>query len=1015
MTSSRVQHANARVDFAKPLSFTFDGRSYSGFAGDTLASALLAYDTRMLARSFKYGRPRGIVGAGPEEPNALVQVETGAVTIPNLKATQVELYEGLTARRTTGVPSLEFDLKSFGGRFARFMAAGFYYKTFQSRKLWPKFEHIIRHAAGYGSTPAVPDPESYDHQHHHTQVLVVGGGASGLLAALVAGRAGLKVLLLDEQNEPGGWLLSSPNSVIGGKAARAWLRDILGELASLPNVIIKPRTSAFALHDMNMIQAVEQLQDHVPPASRIENAPRQRLHRIRADRVVLAAGAIERPLVFGNNDTPGILTASALTTYLNRYGVACGKRILLQTSNDHVYQGACDLANAGCTVSIADTRTVANSEWQQRARAAGVEILPGFGIAHASGGRAVNGAQLVKLDADKNAVTSAGPFVDCDAIGSSGGLSPTVHLFCHDGGRPTWDEGKLAFVVSANGRAKAGIYCAGAITGAFGLQEALEQTLHVSSEAVASLGKTAGATPFDLKTDEPQVTPARRIFRVPDGKPEGHGKKAFVDFQNDVAASDIHLAVRENYRSIEHIKRYTALGFGTDQGKLSNVNGFAIAADALGKSIPEVGTTTYRPAYSPVTFGTLAGAHEGDTFEPRRYTAMHGSHEARGAEFEPVGQWLRPWYFPKSGEDLHAAVQREALAARRSVGMMDASTLGKIDIRGKDVREFLNRIYANAWTQLAPGKCRYGLMLDENGMVMDDGVTACVADDHFLMTTTTGGAARIMNWLETWHQTEWPELDVYMTSVTDHWATAAVVGPKSRDVLAKVCKDIDLSAANFKFMDWREGTVAGVPARVFRISFSGEMAFEVNVDASYGHHVWEALMEAGAEFNITPYGTETMHVLRAEKGFIIVGQDTDGSMTPFDLDMAWAVSLKKPFSFIGKRSFTRSDTAGKNRKQLVGLLTEDPNVVLKEGAQIIESDNTRPPVPMLGHVTSSYFSPELGRSIAMAVVRDGIGRRTEAGVKAGRDVLYAYAGGRANKVKIVSAVFIDPEGARQNV
>ena len=1015
MTSDRIQLAHARIDFSKPLSFTFDGRAYSGYKGDTLASALLAHDTRMIARSFKYGRPRGIVGAGPEEPNALVQVETGALTIPNLKATQVELYDGLVARRTTGSPSLEFDLKSVGGRFARFMAAGFYYKTFQSRKLWPTFEHIIRHAAGYGTAPVEPDPETYDHQHHHTDVLIVGGGASGLLAALIAGRAWLKVLLLDEQNELGGWLLSSPNSVIGGKTAGDWLKDIVAELVSLPNVQIKTRTSAFALHDLNMIQAVEQCQDHLPPSSRTAGVPRQRLHRIRASRVVLATGAIERPLVFGNNDIPGIFTASALTTYLNRYGVACGQRILLLTSNDHVYQGACDLAQAGCKVTIADTRAAPNAEWAKRARASGVEVVAGYGIAYATGGRAVAAAQLVKLDAEKNTVAGHGPYIECDALGSSGGLSPTVHLFCHDGGRPTWDEAKLAFVVSANGRAKAGIYCAGAITGAFGLQAALEQARHVAGEVVTSLGKTPSSSPFHLKTDEPVETPARRIFRVPDGKPEGHGKKAFVDFQNDVAASDIHLAVRENYRSIEHIKRYTALGFGTDQGKLSNVNGYAIAADALGISIPEVGTTTYRPAYSPVTFGTLAGAHEGDTFEPRRYSAMHGSHVARGAEFEPVGQWLRPWYFPLTGEDMHTSVQREALSVRQSVGIMDASTLGKIDIRGKDVREFLNRIYANTWTQLAPGKCRYGLMLDENGMVMDDGVTACVADDHFLMTTTTGGAARVMNWLETWHQTEWPELDVYMTSVTDHWATAAVVGPKSRQVLAKVCKDIDLSAANFKFMDWREATVAGVPARVFRISFSGEMAFEVNVDASYGHHVWEALMEAGAEFNITPYGTETMHVLRAEKGFIIVGQDTDGSMTPFDLDMAWAVSLKKPFSFIGKRSFTRSDTARRDRKQLVGLLTDDPNVVLKEGAQIIESDNTKPPVPMLGHVTSSYFSPELGRSIAMAVVRDGISRRSDEGRKAGRDVLYAYAGGTVHKVKLVPAVFIDPEGARQNV
>ena len=1014
MNSHRVRRPGARIAFERPLSFSFNGQSYGGYVGDTLASALLANGVRMLARSFKYGRPRGIVGAGPEEPNALMQIETGPLTIPNLKATQVELYDGLVARRTTGSPTLEFDLKSIGGRFSRFMAAGFYYKTFQNQILWPTFEHIIRQAAGYGSAPSEPDTETYDHSHRHAQVLVVGGGACGLLAALTAAHAGLKVVLLDEQNEFGGWLLSSPQSVIGGQPAEAWLKAVIGELQSLPNVQMLARTSAFALHDMNLVLAVEQLQDHLPLSKRAAHQPRQRLHRIRAERVVLASGAIERPLVFGNNDIPGILTASALTTYLNRYAVAVGKRVLLLTSNDHVYQGACDLARAGSSVVLADTRTQINPDWEKRARGAGVDVRAGYGIAYAWGGRAVSGAQLVKLDADRNAVTGQGPYVDCDALGSSGGLSPTVHLYCHDGGRPHWDEEKLAFVAAATGRAKDGIFCAGAISGEFGLQQALEQTRHVMNDLFASVGKPSAAVSGDLRTDEPATVPARRIFRVPDGKAEGHGKKAFVDFQNDVAASDIHLAVRENYRSIEHIKRYTALGFGTDQGKLSNVNGFAIAADVLGKSIPEVGTTTYRPAYSPVTFGTLGGAHEGDTFEPRRYSAMHACHKSRGAEFEPVGQWLRPWYFPRLGEDLNAAVRRECLAARRGVGIMDASTLGKIDIRGKDVREFLNRVYANAWTQLAPGKCRYGLMLDENGMVMDDGVTACISDQHFLMTTTTGGAARVMTWLEKWHQTEWPDLDVYMTSVTDHWATAAVVGPKSRQVLAKICSDIDLSPKAFKFMDWREGTVAGVPARVFRISFSGELAFEVNVDANYGHHVWEALMEAGREFDITPYGTETMHVLRAEKGFIIVGQDTDGSMTPFDLDMAWAVGMKKPFSFIGKRSFARSDTSGPNRKQLVGLLTDDPQVVLTEGAQIIEQAHITPPMSMLGHVTSSYYSPELGRSIAMAVVRDGINRRSEDGRKSGRDVLYAYAGGKAHRVKVVSAVFIDPQGERQN-
>ncbi len=752
---------------------------------------------------------------------------------------------------------------------------------------------------------------------------------------------------------------------------------------------------------------------------------RERLHRIRANKVVLATGAFERPLVFGQNDVPGVMTVSAIATYFNRYGVACGQHALILTSNDGAYQAAVDLAAGGIKITLADVREKINTEWVARFKKLAIDVYTGVGISEVFGTTTVTGAKLVKLNpidpmkiiAEQQIMVRVVNSHDiiCDVIASSGGLSPTVHLFCHDGGRPTWSEESLAFVVSANGRAKDGIYCIGAVTGEFQLQKGLEKTLGTTQEMLNSLGKSATVSTLNLNTNETAVSPAQAIYHIPTHK------KAFVDFQNDVAVTDIELAVRENFKSIEHIKRYTALGFGTDQGKLSNVNGFAISAEFLGKTIPQVGTTTYRPAYTPVSFGALAGAHVNDTFEPRRYTAMQPSHEKYEAEFETVGNWMRPWYFPKTSEnmhseDMHAAVNRECLAARNSVAMLDASTLGKIDIQGRDVREFLNRVYSNAWSQLAPGKCRYGLMLNEAGMVMDDGVTACITDTHFLMTTTTGGAANVLNWLEKWHQTEWPELEVYMTSVTDHWATAALVGPKSREVLAKLCNDIDLSPINlspdaFKFMDWRDGTVAGVPARIFRISFSGELAYEINVDASYGNYVWEELMQAGASFDITPYGTETMHVLRAEKGFIIVGQETDGSVTPLDLDMAWAVSLKKPFSFIGKRSLARSDTVRTDRKQLVGLLTEDPTIVLKEGAQIINSSNITPPVPMFGHVTSSYYSAFLGRSIALALVTDGLKRRDDPA----SNTILAWAEGKAVKATIVSPVFVDAEGARHNV
>ena len=505
MRGHRVDLATARIDRSRPLSFTFDGKGFSGYAGDTLASALLAHGVRMLARSFKYGRPRGIVGAGPEEPNALVQVETGALTIPNLKATQVELYQGLVARRTTGWPSLAFDLKSLGGRFSQFMPAGFYYKTFKAPgMLWPRYEQVIRHAAGYGSSPLEPDPESYDYAHRHAEVLVIGAGAAGLLAALGAGRAGLDVILLDEQSEPGGWLLSTPHAEIGGKSARDWIDGILAELQSLPNVRIHTRTSAFALQDMNLVQAVEQVADHLPPSERVAGKRRQRLHRIRAERVVLATGAIDRPLVFGNNDLPGIFTAAAITTYLNRYAVAVGRRVLILTNNDHVYQGAADLAKAGSSVVLADTRERVNPEWEKRARAAGVDVRIGYGIGAAHGRRAVDGVHLVRLDGEKNAVAGSGPKIECDAVASSGGLSPTVHLYCHDGGRPQWDDARLAFVAPATGRAKAGIYCVGAVTGEFRLEQALAETHQTIAALLATFDKKDTLAGIDIHTGEPE-------------------------------------------------------------------------------------------------------------------------------------------------------------------------------------------------------------------------------------------------------------------------------------------------------------------------------------------------------------------------------------------------------------------------------------------------------------------------------------------------------------------------------
>lgn len=1001
MSARRVPLPSARIDTSRTLRFSYNGKSYTGHPGDTLASALLANGVRLVARSFKYGRPRGIIGFGPEEPHALVQLGEGARTVPNVKATQAELHEGLSASATSGWPHLQLDVKGLLGTASRFMPAGFYSKTFKwPQALWPAYEAVIRKLAGFGSAPTEPDPDTYDHLHHHVDVVVVGGGAAGLLAALQAGLAGLKTVLLDEQAEFGGWLLSDSQAQIDGRDGAGFIRSALAALRGMPQVTLLARTTAFGLYDQNLLQAVELIQDHLPWAERRSESPRQRLHKIRARQIVLATGAIERPLVFGNNDLPGVMLVSAAQTYLQRYGVLAGERIVICGTSDLIYDAARALASAGAEVTVADVRPQA----QPANLPAQIRVLPGHGIAEVKGRRHAKAVRLVRLHPERDEVAGPGPTLPADLVLSSGGLSPTVHLFCHDGRRPVWDEQAAAFVVPRTGRP--GVACAGAVTGAFELDDCLAQTTTAMNQVLAALGR-----PGNLQA--PQVAPqarqpARPMFRLPDGMPEGEGAKAFVDYQNDVTAADIELSIRENWQHIEHIKRFTALGFGTDQGKLSNVNGFVIAARTLGRPVSEISTTTYRPAYTPVSLGVLAGTMAGDTLEPTRYTACHAAHAARGAELEPVGQWMRPWYFPKRGESQHAAVARECRAAREGVAVMDASTLGKIQIDGPDAREFLNRIYSNAWSQLAPGKCRYGLMLDENGMVMDDGVTACIHDTQFYMTTTTGGAARVLNWLERWHQTEWPELRVWMSSVTDHWSTVALVGPKARDVLAKLCPDIDLSAEAFKFMEWRAGTVAGLPCRVFRISFSGELSYELNVESGFGHDLWEAVMAAGAAFDITPYGTETMHVLRAEKGFIIVGQDTDGSVTPFDLGMSWAVSMKKAYSFLGKRSLARSDTQRTDRKQMVGLLTEDPHTVLAEGAQLLATPSTAAPADMLGHVTSSYHSAFLGRSIAMAVVRGGSQRADQ--------TLYAYARGKVTPVKVTaSPVFVDPEGARQHV
>ena len=992
------------IDRARSLRFTFDGRSYDGHAGDTLASALLANGVHLVARSFKYHRPRGIFSAGAEEPNALVQLGEDPRTDPNQRATQIELFDGLTAKAQHCWPSLEVDLNEVSNLASRLIPSGFYYKTF----MWPNwkyFEGPIRRAAGLGRAPRLPDPDRYDKSFAHCDVLVVGAGPAGLAAALAAGRTGARVILVEQDYQLGGSLLSKPETRIEGEASAAWIAAAEAELATMAEVRVLKRTTCFAYYDHNLLGLLEKVTDHYAPYERPDDLPRQRLWKVRAKQVVLATGAIERPLVFRDNDRPGIMLASAASSYLNRWAVKPGSRALVFTNNDGGYRAALDLKSQGVDLAaVIDLRLASEGPLSQRARDEGIPIRTGYAVTGTQGHLRLKKAFVAPLDAAGTRVFGGGEPVECDLLVSSGGWSPTVHLFCQSKGTLEWDERLACFRPGKSMQRHQTVV--GAANGTFGLSDALAEAHEEALAASAAAGFQAQGSVADAPRTEAATDflPMREIYLVPSSQPLGQGGKHFVDQQHDVTAADLLLAMREGYRSIEHVKRYTTTGMATDQGKTSNVAAIGIVAEHLGKTVPEVGVTTFRPPYTAVTFGAFAGRDVDDLLDPERTTPMHPWHKANGAAFEVVGQWQRAWYYPHAGEDMAAAVNREVKATRDSVGILDASTLGKIEVRGPDAGVFLDRVYTNLFSTLKVGRARYGLMLKEDGMVFDDGVTTRLADDRYLMTTTTGGAANVMSWLEEWLQTEWPDLKVYLTSVTEQWATMTISGPNARQLLSEV-SDIDLSTETFPHMSMTEGEVAGVKARIFRISFTGETSFEINVPSRYGLAVWQALIRVGQKYAITPYGTEAMHVLRAEKGFIIVGQETDGSVTPLDLGMNWIVSKKK--DSLGRRSLSRPDMGKADRKQLVGLMTEDGREVLPEGAQLVESNrDIRPPIPMVGHVTSSYWSPNCGHSIALALIKGGRERMGER--------LYAALPDRTISCTITEPVFFDKAGERLN-
>ncbi len=903
-----------RLTPAKTARFTFDGKPFSGLEGDTLASALLANGVHLVGRSFKYHRPRGILSAGAEEPNALVSVERDAARkTPNVRATVQELYDGLTAHSQNRWPSLSFDVGAINDVASPMFSAGFYYKTF----MWPKaawkalYEPKIRAAAGLGVAPDQPDPDHYSSRFAHCEVLVLGGGAAGIAAALAAAETGVRVILADEQAEFGGSLRFESGAKIDGQDGWTWAQASIAKLAAMDNVQLLPRTTAFGYYAQNFVGLTERVTDHL--ANPGHDLPRERLWQVRAKKVVLATGAIERQMVFADNDRPGVMLASAARTYLNHYGVAVGRNVGVYTANDSAYAAAIDLKKAGVGIAaIVDLRDNPHGPLIDAARALGIEIHDGRGVVRVGGKLRVT--YMVVQPKTGGGERSIG----IDALLMSAGWTPSVHLFSQSRGKVSFNYETKRFVPGTYAQDCMSV---GACNGTDGLTTSIDEAYSAGTKAAREAGgKTA-------RSAKPKVDASEGWSRGMLGTGPGAGPnttvKAFVDFQNDVTAKDIRQAVHEGMRSIEHVKRFTTNGMATDQGKTSNMHGLAIAAEALGKQIPEVGLTTFRAPYTPVTFGAIVNHARGPLFDPTRRTATHAWAEAHGAVFEDVGQWKRAWYFPRAGEDMHAAVNRECVTVRKTAGLFDASTLGKIEVVGPDAAKFMELLYTNPWEKLETGRCRYGIMLREDGFIYDDGVVGRLAPDRFHVTTTTGGAARVMNMMEDYLQTEFPHLNVWLTSISEQWAVIAVQGPNSRKIVEPLVEGIDMSDEAMPHMSVREGKICGVPTRLFRMSFTGDRGFEVNVPADYGQAVWEALWAEGQKHGACAYGTEAMHVLRAEKGYIIVGQDTDGTVTPADAGLDWAVGKKKA-DFVGIRGLTRPDLVASGRKQLVGPEDEGP-------------------------------------------------------------------------------------------
>lgn len=991
--ASKIKHVYSlrlnvasQVNLNKPLKFSFDGKTYKGFEGDSLASALLANGVRIVGRSFKYHRPRGIMSAGAEESNAIVQIGVEPYIQTNMLATKVELYDGLVAHSVNAWPNASFDLFAIFGVAKPFFVAGFYYKVFK----WPSWQFwspMVRRLAGLGTAPKQPDPDQYDYHHAHTDILIVGAGPAGLMAALNQAKSGKKILLVEQENQLGGALLFEQMQ-IDGMTALEKVAELEAQLQTMDNVTIVKRATVVGYYDDNFMTISERLRHHTPSDVNT-HTPRERFWHLRAKQVIIATGAIERPLVFANNDRPGIMLASAVRQYANRYGITPAQHIFIATNNDDAYRTAIDLHAVGAhIVGIADARPNPQGDLVKAAKALGITVYAGHVVVNTSGARGLKSVSISQIDVENNKLDDRQREFKCDVLATSGGWSPVVHLHSQSGGKLRFDEDIQAFVpreyVQNN-------QCIGAANGVFELSDIFAQTSN-------------DADVIQPKTNPIKTEAILALWDLPKNIKKIKNSKRWVDLLHDVTASDVALAARENYTSVEHFKRYTTTGMAMDQGKTSNVNALAILGQATGRKIPEVGTTKFRPPYAPVTMGAMAARSTGALFSPLRNLPMHKWHAQNGAEFEDYGGWNRPAFYAQTGETEQQAIDREIQTVRNHVGILDYSPLGKIMVQGPDAAEFLDYFYCNNVQNLKINRARYGLMLNEDGNVIDDGVFVRLADDAFMVTTTSGGASSFAASLEEWRQCEWPHMDVVITNITTGWGCISLQGPKARKLLEMQDLDIDLSADEFTHMGLRTGHLNGVDIKILRTSFTGELGFEIYMPRAYAASMWELLVNAGKNLGVTPFGLEALMVMRTEKGFIHIGVDTDSTTIPDDVGFG-VPARRKAIDYIGKRSLFRPASLRSDREVLVGLKVLGDGL-LRSGSIILAKGYADAPAPMDGRVTSSYNSVTLGHPVALGVLKNGKARLGE--------IVKIYDLDGVREAEIVAPCFYDPKGEKLN-